>query len=166
MAVRLCRWEGIAVVTLAEAVAAERSKRRQDREDASKRKQVGRALLQALQQRLDAEPLPAWSFALDDDRIHVCRNKNGSPRRVGTWTVDHELRLVLGQEMTEWITAESCNRVIDEAVQITARFIIDAEERQNVPQSRLAAAAERWRTFFRAFGAPPKLVGGDGKSGR
>jgi hypothetical protein len=111
---------------------------------------VGRALLQALAQRLNAEPLSAWSFALDDYQIHIRRTKNGSQRRVGTWKVDQELRLVLGQETTEWITAESCNRVIDEAVQITARFIIDADER--IPRSRLALSAERWWTFVRDFG--------------
>lgn len=154
------------MVTLAEAVVAERSKRRQEKEDASKRKQVGQALLQALVRRLDAEPVPPWSFALDDDRIDVCRNKSGTQRRVGTWRVDDELRLVLGQEMTEWITAESCNRVLDEAVQITARFIIDVEERQRAPQSRLAAAAERWRTFMRTFGVVPELLRSGRKSGR
>ena len=114
------------MVTLTEALAAEHSKRRRDTEDASKRKQVGRALLQALVQCLNAEPLPAWSFALDDTRVHILRTNNGSQRRVGTWTIDQELRMVLGEETTEWITVESCNRVIDGAVQITARFIIDA----------------------------------------
>lgn len=138
--------------TLAEAIAAERSNRSRHREDALKRQRVGRALLEALAQRLNAEPLPAWSFAFDDHQIHICRiKKSGSQRRVASWTVDKELRLVLGQEMTEWITAESCNRVIDEAVQITARFIIDADER--TPQSRLAMSAERWWTFVRDFGA-------------
>ena len=145
------------MVTLAKAVAAERSKRLRDREDASKRKQVGRAVLQALAQRLDAEPLPAWSFALDDDQIHICRSKkNGSQRTVATWRVDQQLRLVLGQEMTEWITLESWSRVVDEAVQITARFVIDFEERQNVPQGRLAMVAESWWTLLRDFGGAPK----------
>lgn len=140
------------MVTLAEAVAAERSTRSRNREDALKRQKVGQALLQALAHRLSADPLPAWYFALDDHQIHICRiKKSGSQRRVASWTVDKELRLVLGQEMTEWITAESCNRVIDEAVQITARFIIDADE--HIPRSRLAMSAERWWTFVRDFGA-------------
>jgi hypothetical protein len=142
------------MVTLTEALAAEHSKRRWAAEDASKRKQVGRALLQALAQRLNAEPLPAWSFAMDDNQIHISRTKNGSQRRVGTWTVDQQLRLVLGQETTEWITVESCNRVIDEALQITAKFLIEAEERPlSIPQGRLAMAARRWWTFLRDFGA-------------
>src|SRR3990170_6534433 len=47
-----CREEN-AMVTLTEALAAEQSKRRRDTEDASKRKQVGRALLQALVQCLN-----------------------------------------------------------------------------------------------------------------
>ena len=140
------------MVTLAEAITAERSTRNRNRENALKRQQVGGALLQALAQRLSADPVPAWSFALDDHQIHICRiKKSGSQRRVASWTVDKELRLVLGQDMTEWITAESCNRVIDEAVQITARFIIDADER--IPRNRLAMSAERWWTLVRDFGA-------------
>lgn len=139
------------MVTLAEAIATERSTRNRNRENALKRQQVGRALLQALAQRLDADLLPAWSFTLDDHQIHICRIKSGSQRRIASWTVDKELRLVLGQEMTEWITAESCNRVIDEAVQITAKFIIDADE--FIPQNRLAMTAGRWWTFLRDFGA-------------
>jgi hypothetical protein len=37
--------------------------------------------------------------------------------------------------MTEWITAESCARVVDEAVLITAKFIVNAEAR-NMPVLR------------------------------
>jgi len=140
------------MVTLAEAITAEHSTRNRNRENALKRQQVGRALLQALAQRLNADLLPAWSFTLDDHQIHICRiKKSGSACRIASWTVDRELRLVLGQEMTEWITAESCNRVIDEAVQITARFIIEADE--CIPQSRLAMAAGTWWSFVRDFGA-------------
>lgn len=139
------------MVTLTEALAAEQSKRRRDAEDASKREQVGRALLQALARRLNAEPLPEWSFVLDDNQIHILRTKNRSQRKVGTWTVDRELRLVLGQETTQWITAESCNRVIDEGVQITARFITDAERPLRTHQNRLATAARKWWTFFGDF---------------
>ena len=46
---------------------------------------------------------------------------------MGTWSVDDEMRLVAGNHMTEWITAESYPRVIDEALQITAMLMVDAE---------------------------------------
>jgi hypothetical protein len=49
--------------------------------------------------------------------------------------VDGDMRLVLDQDMTEWITAESCARVVDEAVQITAKFIVEVESR-NIPVRR------------------------------
>jgi len=73
------------MVTLAEAITAEHSTRNRNRENALKRQQVGRALLQALAQRLNADLLPAWSFTLDDHQIHICRIKKvvlsaGSPR--------------------------------------------------------------------------------------
>jgi len=116
------------MTSLAEALDAEREKRRRDATDAATRREVGRAVLQVLAQRLNADPLPAWFFISRGDDILVAHSDGGAGRRhVGTWTVDHEMRLVLDQETTEWITAESCARVVDEAVQITARFIVDME---------------------------------------
>ena len=44
--------------------------------------------------------------------------------------VDPEMKLVFGTYTTEWITAESWSRVVDEAVQITAKVIVDAEARE------------------------------------
>jgi hypothetical protein len=115
---------------LAEALAAEREKRQRDAKDAATRREVGRAVLRALAQRLTAEPIPTWFFILSGDEIIVAHTKNGAASRqhVGSWVVDEEMRLVFGQDTTEWITAESCARVVDEAVQITAEFILDAEE--------------------------------------
>jgi hypothetical protein len=125
------------MTTLAEALAAERAKKRRDAEDAVTRREVGRAVLQALAQRLNAEPLPTWFFISKGDEILVAHTKNGAASRqhVGSWVVDGDMRLVLEQQMTEWITAESCARVVDEAVQITAKFIVEAESR-NLPVKR------------------------------
>ena len=116
-----------AMVTLSEALAAERAKRQQDNADTSTREQVGRAVLEALASRLNAEPLPGWVFVLAGQEIHVLRIRAGGRERVGTWAVDEEMRLVTRDQMTEWITAESYARVIDEALQITAMLIVDAE---------------------------------------
>ncbi len=120
------------MVMLAEALFAERQKRQRDSKDAIARREVGREVLRALAQRLTAEPLPSWFFILNGDEIVVVYTKNGTGtrQRVGAWVVDPELRLVFGQEMTEWITTESWSRVIDEAVAITAQVIVDAETRQ------------------------------------
>ena len=120
------------MTTLVEALAAERDKKRLNAEEATTRCEVGRALLQALAQRLNADPVPPWSFTYKGDEILIAHTSNGTRKQVGAWTVREELRLVLGEEMTEWITAESCARVIDEAVRITATFIVDAETWQTV----------------------------------
>jgi hypothetical protein len=49
------------------------------------------------------------------------------------------MKLVFGPHMTEWITAESWSRVVDEAVQITAKVIVDAEfQEASAPQLRIA----------------------------
>jgi len=129
------------MTTLAEALAAERDKRRRAAGDASTRLEVGRALLQALAQRLNAEPLPTWSFAFTGDEILIAHTSNGARKQVGSWTVGEKLRMVLGEEMTEWITAESCARVIDEAVLITARFIVDADAEDVEAPQRAGQAA-------------------------
>ena len=127
------------MVTIGEALAAERDKRKRETEETAERREVGRAVLQALVQRLATNSLPTWSFKLTDDEVSVLRVKNGTStrERVGSWLVDQEMKLVFGPHTTEWITAESWSRVVDEAVQITAQFIVDAETRC-VSQLRIA----------------------------
>jgi hypothetical protein len=129
------------MTTLAEALAAERDNRRREAEDASTGREVGRALLQALAQRLNADPLPAWSFTCTGDEILITHTTNGPRKQVGSWTVGEKLRLVLAGEMTEWVTAESCARVIDEAVLITARLIVDADAEDVEAPQRAGQAA-------------------------
>ena len=78
------------MTTLAEALATEREKRRREAEDSTTRREVGRAVLQALAQRLNAEPLPTWFFISKGDEILVAHTKNGAASRqhVGSWVVD------------------------------------------------------------------------------
>ncbi|WP_072369117.1 hypothetical protein [Hyphomicrobium sp. NDB2Meth4] len=118
-------------MTLAEALASERERSRKETEEAATRREVGRTVLQALAQRLNADPLPSWFFISKGDEILVAHTRNGATSRqhVGTWSVADDMRLVFDEESTEWITAESCARVLDEAVKITARFIVDTESR-------------------------------------
>jgi len=115
------------MIKLSEALAAEREKRLGAEADNSTRQQIGQAVLEALAQRLNAEPIFGWVFVLDDQKIRVFRINVGGREEVGLWTVDEEMRLVTDGRMTEWITAESYGRVIDEALQITAMLIVDAE---------------------------------------
>lgn len=115
------------MVTLMEALVAERSKRNQDAADAATRQQIGLAVLQALAQKLNAEPIAGWAFVLDQHRVHISCVEAGVRVQVGSWTPDDEMRLTLGAQTTEWITAESCARVIDEAIEITAKLIVDTE---------------------------------------
>lgn len=119
------------MVSLTEALAAERQRRKRASTDAAVRREVRREVLAALHQRLTAELLPCWFFIMSGDEIVVAHTKNGpGPRqRVGSWAVDQELRLVFGEETTEWITSESLARVVDAAVLITARLIVDAKSR-------------------------------------
>ena len=114
------------MVTLTEALAAERAKRQQHNADTSTRQQIGRAVLEALAERLNAEPLRGWVFVLAD-QIHILRLRVGGREQIGTWSVDDKMRLVAGNQMTEWITAESYARVVNEALQITAKIIVDSE---------------------------------------
>jgi hypothetical protein len=133
------------MTSLAEALAQEREKRRQNAEEETTKREVGRAVLQALAQRLNAEPLAGWSFIPRGDEILVAHSRNGAPSRqhVGTWIVDQEMRLVLEDEATEWITVESYARVVDRAVEITARFIIDVESQSAVRRELLTELPRR-----------------------
>ena len=115
------------MVTLNEALAEERANRQRAKADSATRQQIARTVLEALAERLNAEPIPGWAFVLDDQTIRVFRIYGGPREQVGTWTVDEKLRLVTGERMTEWITAESYSRVIDEALEITALLMVGAE---------------------------------------
>jgi hypothetical protein len=129
------------MVMIGEALEAEREKRKRETEETVTQREVGRAVLQALAQRLTADPVPTWFFMLSDDEVIVLRITNGASarERVGSWVVDQEMKLVFGPHTTEWITAESWSRVVDEAVQITAQVIVDAETRDSSPpQLRIA----------------------------
>jgi hypothetical protein len=132
-------------MTLAEALASERERSRREAEEAATRREVGRTVLQALAQRLNAEPLPSWFFISKGDEILVAHTRTGATSRqhVGTWSVAEDMRLVFDEESTEWITAESCARVLDEAVKITARFIIEAESRLQPAVRELAQLPQR-----------------------
>jgi len=115
------------MVALMEAIVRERAKREQDASEASTKQEVGRVVLGALIEKLNAEPVPNWSFKLEGDGITVSHTMGTSRRQLGTWTVDDKLRLVLANLATEWITSESYGRVIDEAVRATAKLIVDVE---------------------------------------
>ena len=130
------------MITLMEALAAERAMRQQQNSDTSTRQQIGRAVLEALADRLNAEPLPGWVFVLAGQEIHVLRIRAGGREQVGTWAVNEEMRLVAGDQMTEWITTESYARVIDEALHITAKLIVDAEATGAKPNNIIGATAE------------------------
>lgn len=125
------------MVKLTEALAAERRKRQQDTADTSSKLQIGRAVLEALAERLNAEPLPGWAFVIEGQAIRILRIKAGVRSQLGTWTVDQQMRLMSGEQMTEWITSESYTRVVDEAVQITAQLIVEAEAADAVKLEKL-----------------------------
>lgn len=115
------------MVTLTEALAAERARRQQEAADTATRQMVGRTVLEALEQKLNAEPVPGWAFFLEGQQLRIARTTEGARHQVGAWTVDENMRLVCGEQMTGWITSESYARVIDEAVGITAQLIVGTE---------------------------------------
>ena len=117
------------MVSLTEALAAEREKLQQDSADKHARREAGKEVLEALFERLAGKPLLGWSFVLGNDEIVVSHTKVGS---IGSWVVDPDLRLKFGDKTTEWITVESVGRVLDEAVAITARRMVDTEEQLKV----------------------------------
>jgi hypothetical protein len=117
----------MALVTLTEALAAERSKRQQDAADTSTMRHVARTVLEALAERLNAEPIPGWTFLLEGEQIRMSRVSQASRQQVGTWTMSSKMQLVCQEATTEWVTSESYGRVIDEAVGLTAKLIVDTE---------------------------------------
>ena len=115
------------MVELFEALAAERLKRQRDAWEASTRQEVGRVVFGALAERLNESSVPRWLFLAEDDHVKIIFGSPGSQSEVATWKLDDQMRLVMRDASTEWITAESFARVIDQAVQATAKLIVDRE---------------------------------------
>ena len=113
------------MITLTEGMEAEREKLQRDSADTQAKREAGREVLEALFERLAGKPLAGWSFVLGNDGIIISHTKVGA---IGSWVVDPDLRLKFGDETTEWITVESVVRVLDEAVCISARRMVDTEE--------------------------------------
>ncbi|KAB2943631.1 MAG: hypothetical protein K8F92_04525 [Hyphomicrobium sp.] len=125
------------MLTLGEALAAERARRNEEV------RRVERAVLQALAQRLDAEPLPGWDFTSGHNEIRLIRATNDDRQHVSSWTMDQAMRLALGQETTEWITPESLARAMYQAVTITAKFIVDVETKEGAEEQTSSVSAGR-----------------------
>ena len=116
--------------SLTEALAAERQTLERNSAENKARLEVGREVLSVLFERLTKESLLGWSFVIKNDEIVVSQMKTGidSRQSIGSWVVEPDLRLKFAGETTEWITPESVGRVLDEAVRITARRMVDAEQ--------------------------------------
>jgi hypothetical protein len=69
------------MVMIGEALAAERERRKLETEESATKREVGRAVLQALVRRLTADSVPNWHFMLSDDEVSVLRIRNGAGAR-------------------------------------------------------------------------------------
>jgi hypothetical protein len=134
------------MIMLSDALTAERETRQRSYKEVTLRRQLSQEVLRQLAECLTSTAMPRWYFIPNGDEIVVVHNKGaGARQRVGAWTIDDEHRLSFGAETTEWITPESWSRVIDKAVMITARMIVDAES----------------ETVLEATMAPPRPADGD-----
>ena len=65
---------------------------------------------------------------MEGDQLRIYFGQPGSLREIAAWELDDHLRLALPDDTTEWVTAESLTRVLDQAVRMTAKLIVDIEE--------------------------------------
>ena len=119
------------MISLTEALIAERQERQFDYKDRILRRQMAHEVLRGLGERLATADVPRWQFIPNGDEIVVLYHQpgHGTRERVGAWGVDDQFRLSFGEETTEWITSESWTRVIDKAVLLMANVILDRETR-------------------------------------
>ena len=115
------------MVELLEALAIERAKRERENSEASTRQELQKVVLGALAERLNESHVPQWLFQVEGNQLKIFFGSLGSQSEVAAWSLDGQTRLVLGDNTTEWITAESFARVMDQAVRMTAKIIVDAE---------------------------------------
>ena len=103
------------MVALSEALGIERAKRERETSEAHTKQELRKVVLGALAERLSESRVPNWLFQAEGDQLKIYFGAVGSQSEVGSWTLDDHTRLVLRNDMTEWITAESFARVIDQA---------------------------------------------------
>ncbi len=117
------------MLSLKIALSAERKRRRQQVAEGGEVSQIARNALQTLHDRLATSVLADWEFELLGDELLMFHDSGLRARHhVGSWTIGKENRLVSGPIETEWVTPASFRRVIDEAVRVTARIILDNDE--------------------------------------
>ena len=76
------------MIKLSEALAAEREKRLRAEADSSTRQQIGQAVLEALAQRLNAEPIFGWVLSWMTRKSVSFASMSGDVRKsaCGRWT--------------------------------------------------------------------------------
>jgi hypothetical protein len=119
------------MIALADALIAERQERQFIYKEQTLQRQMAHEVLRALSERLTAADLPRWHFIPNGDELVVLYHPpgTGSRERIGSWKVGQDFLLSFGDEATEWITSESWTRVLDKAVMVMARVILDRETR-------------------------------------
>ena len=115
------------MVELLEALATERARRQHEASEADTRQELRKVVLGALAERLNESRIANWLFQIEGDQLKIFFGGLGSHSEIAAWKLDDQTRLVLGNDTTEWITGESFTRVIDQAVQMTAKVIVDVE---------------------------------------
>ncbi len=117
------------MLSLRNALSAERKRRRQQAAEGGQVSQIARNALHTLHERLASSPLADWEFELTGDELLMFHDSGLRARhQVGSWIIAEENRLVSGPIETEWVTPASFRRVVDEAVRVTARIILDNDE--------------------------------------
>ena len=81
------------MVSLTEALAAERENLERNSAGNKARREVGREVLRVLFERLTKESLLGWSFVMKNDEIVVSQMKAGidSRQSIGSWVVEQDL---------------------------------------------------------------------------
>lgn len=115
------------MVELLEALAIEKAKRARDTSEGATRQELRKVVLGALAERLNENEVPKWLFRAEGDHLKIFFGGLGAQRVIAAWKLDDQVRLVLRDDTTEWITSESFARVIDQAVRMTAKLIVDTE---------------------------------------
>lgn len=117
------------MVSLKNALSAERRRRWQQATQEGQVSPLAHNALQTLHERLASSALADWEFELMGDELLLFHDSGLRARhQVGSWIIGKENRLVCGPIETEWVTPASFRRVVDEAVRVTARIILDNDE--------------------------------------
>jgi len=119
------------MVGLNEAIEKERARRKQVKDAAAAKRASAMQALRIFAERCAEAALPNWEFQFSDGKlsaVHHQGSRGYSKQAHHSWWLDEQNRITDGREATSPVDSVGAAKAVDEAVQLLAKRVLDADE--------------------------------------